>query len=112
MSLKGESEPSRLKVFYNTVEVSSEREYSYLFTNSFLILLAWLILPFLVAGVVVFYLLRFCIRRLMVMRGSLVEEVEIVAASASSPTVPSDARLANPTIEYPDSAKTQIKEHI
>ena len=44
------------------------------------------------------------------LRGSLVEEVEIVAAS--NPTVGSSSKLAaasGPVLVHPDSAKTQIK---
>lgn len=46
------------------------------------------------------------------MRGDLVEEVEIVATS--KPTVATDSRLqgTEPRIVHPDSATTQIKEHI
>jgi len=71
-----------------------------------------LILPFVIAGIIVFYLLRFCIRRIMKMRGDLVEEVEIVATS--KPTVATDSRLqgTEPRIVHPDSATTHIKEHI
>lgn len=66
-------------------------------------------LPFAIAAVIVFYLLRFCIRRLLSKQGSLVEEVEIVAAS--SPTIPSNSKLAE-GIQYPDSAMTKIKEQL
>ena len=65
--------PSQLRIFYNTLDLSEEKEFAYIFTDSFLILIAWLLIPFIIAGIVVFYLLRFCIRRIMEMQGKLVE---------------------------------------
>jgi hypothetical protein len=70
-----------MRFYYNALDISEAKKYEYLFTDSLLILVAWLILPFVVAGIVVFYLLRYCIRRVMALRGDLVEEVDIVAAS-------------------------------
>ena len=108
LSEKDFKRPEELRVFYNTLDLSEAKDYQYFFTDSILILIAWLILPFIIAGIVVFYLLRYCVRRIMVMRGNLVEEVEIVA----NPTVPSSSKLAAgaaPAIVHPDSAKTQIK---
>ena len=112
--LSGTKQTTQHSVFYNTLEVpiAQSKEYKYFFTDSAVILIGWLILPFVIAGIVVFYLLRFCIRRIMQMRGDLVEEVEIVAAS--KPTVGTESRLqgTEPRITHPDSATTQIKEHI
>ena len=64
--------PSELRVYYNTLDLSETKDYKYFFTDSVLILIAWLILPFVIAAIVVFYLLKYCIRRIMAMRGNLV----------------------------------------
>ena len=81
----------------------------YWFTDSLFLLAAWLLLPFLLAAAVLFYLLKFCLRKLMRQQANMVEE-EIVAES--NPTIPSAAKLAEGGVE-PESAKNlTVKEHI
>lgn len=99
-----------ITLFYNTVEVGMKQEYSYIFTNSLIIFLGWILLPVAIAGLLVYYLLRYCIRRLIAKQGNMVEEVEIVAAS--NPTIPSSSKMIQDGIVHPDSAAAKIKEQL
>lgn len=61
-----------IALFYNTVEVGMSQQYSYIFTNSLIIFVGWVLLPLGIAGVIVYYLLRYCIRRLVAKQGNMV----------------------------------------
>lgn len=99
-------------MLYNVVEVPLDaHKFTYWFTDNLLILLGWMFLPFVLAGIIVFYLLKCCIRRLMSQQANMVEE-EIVADPNSRPTVATEQRI-DEGIVHPDSAAVQmVKEHI
>ncbi len=101
-----------LTFLYDPLEISQNqqrKEFLYFFTDNLVVFLSRMFLPFALSGAIVFYLLKFCIRRLIMAKGNMVEEVEIVATS--TPTIPTTSKLAD-GISYPDSATTKIKESI
>lgn len=79
--------------------------YAYWFTNSGFIFVGWMLLPFLLAAIMIFYVLKYCLRRIMANQNNMVEEVEIVA---SSQTVPTAHKLQDGI----DTGAPMVKEHI
>jgi hypothetical protein len=75
------------------------------------ILIGWLILPFALTGLLVYYLMQCCMLKFMSQQANMVEE-EIVADS--KPTIPSANKLADGVTfaDNPGTGTQMVKEHI
>jgi hypothetical protein len=86
--------PRTLTILYNAVEIPlpktvrivEQQSYKYWFTDSFILFIGWMILPFVLASATLYYLLTYCMRRLMMRQSDMVEEVEIVPSNQTAPT--------------------------
>jgi hypothetical protein len=69
-----------------------------------------MMLPFVLAAATLFYLMKYCIRRLMMRQASMVEEVDIVGGNQ---TVPTEQKLAvTENGPLPETGQQMIKESI
>lgn len=108
--------PQVLTFLYNTLEMAPgsvtvtvvEQVYAYWFTDSLSLFVGWMLLPFVLAAATLYYLLTYCLRRLMLRQKTMVEEVEIVP---SNQTVPTEQKIAE-SGQLPDTGTQMIKEHI
>jgi hypothetical protein len=71
-----------LTILYNTIELPIQRlgtspSYAYWFTDSLLFFVVWMLLPFFLAGLALAYLLKCCLRKLMMRQRDMVEEVDV-----------------------------------
>jgi hypothetical protein len=67
-------------------------------------------LPFALAAATMYYLLRYCLQRMMMHQANMIEEVEIVP---SNQTVPTEQKIMiSESGPMPDTGSQMIKEHI
>jgi hypothetical protein len=92
-----------------TITKFVEQTYTYWFTDSLSLFIGWMFLPFILAAVTLYYLLKYCLQRLMMRQSHMVEEVEIVP---SNQTVPTEQKIAGESGPLPDTGTQMIKEHI
>ncbi len=89
--------PQILTIFYQTIEVINEKTvthittevdktYTYWFTDSFILFIGWMALPFILSAASLYYILKCFARKLMMRQANMVEEVEIIASSQTVPT--------------------------
>jgi hypothetical protein len=103
--------PSTLTILYNTVEIPYqgttiiEISYKYWFTDSLALFIGWMALPFILASATMYYLMAYCLRRIMMRQADMVEEVEIVP---SNQTIPTEQKIAD-SGQVPDTGSQMIK---
>ena len=69
-----------------------------------------MMLPFVLAAATLFYLMKYCIRRLIMRQASMVEQIDIVGANQTVPTEQKLAATENGPL--PETGQQMIKESI
>lgn len=110
--------PRAVTLLYETLEMAAgevavivvEEDYAFWFTDSFALFVGWMMLPFVLAAASVFYLLKCCLRKLMMRQAYMVEEVEI---QGGNQTVPTEQKIAiSENGPLPETGQQMIKESI
>jgi len=70
--------------FDSKIIIEGIQNKKYWFTDSIILFVIWLVLPFMLAMASLFYLLRFCIMKLMNRQIDMVEEIDIEPQVAKS----------------------------
>jgi hypothetical protein len=106
-------------LLYETLEMAAgevavvvvvEGNYAYWFTDSLALFVGWMMLPFVLAAAALFYLLKCCLRRLMMRQASMVEEVDILGGNQ---TVPTEQKITiSENGPLPETGQQMIKESI
>jgi hypothetical protein len=111
--------PTVLTILYNTIEIQPTSivdtvitEYAYWFTDSLLIFLGWMVLPFALAALFLLYGIKYCLTKLVLYQRDMMVEEEGDVAGGTSQTLPSDVEMNKGDLVQPDSALQNIKEHV